>query len=89
MTHGGQLNNPSIPLLLIGESPDMKLLEAYSKSPFKSDIHILTGIEDKWVQRAYAGAIVFLFPSYAEGFGWPIAEAMASGCPVITTRKGQ
>ena len=23
----------------------------------------------------------------AEGFGWPIAEAMASGCPVITTNE--
>jgi glycosyltransferase involved in cell wall biosynthesis len=28
---------------------------------------------------------VLLFPSLAEGFGWPIAEAMASGCVVITT----
>ena len=82
-----QSNTSSIPLLLIGESPDTKLLEAYSKSPFKSSIHISTGIEDKWVRMAYAGAIVFLFPSYAEGFGWPIAEAMASGCPVITTRE--
>ena len=36
---------------------------------------------------AYAGASVFLFPSLAEGFGWPIAEAMASGCPVITTNE--
>jgi len=82
-----QLNNFSIPLLLIGESPDTKLLDAYSNSPFNSDIHILTGIEDKWVRIAYAGALVFLFPSYAEGFGWPIAEAMASGCPVITTKE--
>jgi glycosyltransferase involved in cell wall biosynthesis len=28
---------------------------------------------------------VLLFPSLAEGFGWPIAEAMACGCPVLTT----
>jgi glycosyltransferase involved in cell wall biosynthesis len=28
-----------------------------------------------------------LFPSLAEGFGWPIAEAMASGCLVITTNE--
>jgi glycosyltransferase involved in cell wall biosynthesis len=26
-----------------------------------------------------------LFPSLAEGFGWPIAEAMACGCLVLTT----
>jgi glycosyltransferase involved in cell wall biosynthesis len=39
------------------------------------------------VRLAYAGATVFLFPSLAEGFGWPIAEAMASGCPVITTQE--
>jgi glycosyltransferase involved in cell wall biosynthesis len=26
-----------------------------------------------------------LFPSLAEGFGWPIVEAMACGCPVLTT----
>jgi glycosyltransferase involved in cell wall biosynthesis len=30
-----------------------------------------------------AGAL--LFPSLAEGFGWPIAEGLACGCPVITT----
>jgi glycosyltransferase involved in cell wall biosynthesis len=26
-----------------------------------------------------------LFPSLAEGFGWPLIEAQACGCPVITT----
>jgi glycosyltransferase involved in cell wall biosynthesis len=28
-----------------------------------------------------------LFPSLDEGFGWPIAEAMASGSLVITTNR--
>ena len=28
---------------------------------------------------------MLLFQSHAEGFGWPIAEALACGCPVITT----
>jgi glycosyltransferase involved in cell wall biosynthesis len=31
----------------------------------------------------YNAADVFVFPSYYEGFGYPAAEAMASGCPVI------
>lgn len=75
------------PLLLIGDQPSEELLMALSQSSFKSDIHFLSGIEDEYVRLAYAGASVFLFPSIAEGFGWPIAEAMASGCPVITTNE--
>jgi glycosyltransferase involved in cell wall biosynthesis len=35
----------------------------------------------------YSGAKALVFPSLEEGFGWPIVEAMASGCPVITTAK--
>jgi hypothetical protein len=30
-------------------------------------------------------AKAFVFPSLAEGFGWPIVEAQACGCPVLTT----
>jgi glycosyltransferase involved in cell wall biosynthesis len=76
-----------LPLLLIGEAPNESLLAAFEKSPYKADIHLLTGCADETVRTAYAGASVFLFPSLAEGFGWPIAEAMAAGCPVITTNE--
>ena len=31
----------------------------------------------------YNAADLFVFPSYYEGFGFPLVEAMASGCPVI------
>lgn len=34
----------------------------------------------------YRAATGFLFPSLRESFGMPILEAMASGCPVITSR---
>jgi glycosyltransferase involved in cell wall biosynthesis len=76
-----------LPLLLVGAAPNAELQQAQAQSLYAQDIHLLTGLEDEAVRLAYAGATVFLFPSLAEGFGWPIAEAMASGCPVITTQE--
>ncbi|CAN5430420.1 hypothetical protein BH11BAC3_BH11BAC3_06030 [soil metagenome] len=79
--------NKETPLVLVGRSPAGKLSEAFNKSPFKKNIYFLSCLSDDGVKIAYKGASVFLFPSLAEGFGWPIAEAMASGCPVITTNE--
>lgn len=77
-------NNP-LPLLLIGLPPSPGLQQVIKTSPYRDDIFILTDITDNDMNAAYSGASVLLFPSLAEGFGWPIAEAMASGCPVVTT----
>jgi glycosyltransferase involved in cell wall biosynthesis len=43
---------------------------------------------DADLRLLYAGASVFLFPTLYEGFGLPIVEAMASGCPVVTADRG-
>lgn len=42
---------------------------------------------DEQLRALYTGALAFLFPSLEEGFGWPIIEAQACGCPVITTSR--
>jgi glycosyltransferase involved in cell wall biosynthesis len=76
-----------LPLLLIGLPPSPDVLKAYAQSPYRDSIFFFTNARDNIVHLAYAGATVFLFPSKAEGFGWPVAEAMASGCPVITTNE--
>ncbi|MCE7071026.1 glycosyltransferase [Dyadobacter sp. CY327] len=76
-----------LPLLMIGDLPEESIKRAAEHSDYKNDIYFLKGMSDTFLKKAYAAATVFLFPSLAEGFGWPIAEAMASGCPVITTNE--
>ena len=43
-------------------------------------------VSDEQLRALYAGSEGFVFPSLYEGFGLPILEAMASGCPVITSK---
>lgn len=76
-----------MPLILIGSGPSVELAFLREKSLFKEDIHFITDLSDDYINNAYSGASCLLFPSLDEGFGWPIIEAMASGCPVITTNK--
>ena len=80
-------NDNMIPLILIGSKPSDALYDLRQKSLFKADIHFITNLADEYINHAYSGAICLLFPSLDEGFGWPIIEAMASGCPVITTNQ--
>ena len=79
-------SNSHLPLILVG-TMSMDLEQVLKNTQYSNDIYVLKNVSDDMVKKLYAGASVFLFPSLAEGFGWPIAEAMASGCPVITTQE--
>lgn len=76
------IENP-LPLWMIGAKPSASL-EALAAAA-GGQVSFLKGLNDEQVNAAYSRANALLFPSLEEGFGWPIAEAMASGCPVITT----
>ncbi|MEM6484919.1 MAG: glycosyltransferase family 1 protein [Pseudomonadota bacterium] len=50
-------------------------------------VEVLTGhLSEAQLIDLYQNALSFIFPSAFEGFGIPIVEAMATGCPVITSK---
>jgi glycosyltransferase involved in cell wall biosynthesis len=72
-------------LWMIGSAPTVQLLNLAATVPSPGRVHFVTGLTNEQVNAAYSHARALLFPSLGEGFGWPIVEAMASACPVITT----
>jgi glycosyltransferase involved in cell wall biosynthesis len=44
-------------------------------------------VSNEDLRALYSTAEALLFPSLQEGFGWPIAEAQACGCVVVTTDR--
>jgi glycosyltransferase involved in cell wall biosynthesis len=57
-------------------------------SPFRSEIHRLGFVPAEELPDWYRAADLFVNPSLYEGFGLPPLEAMACGCPVLTTTRG-
>ncbi|MBO9542447.1 FkbM family methyltransferase [bacterium] len=53
--------------------------------PGESGLRLLGAMDDAELRIAYSAASALVYPSRYEGFGLPVAEAMACGCPVITT----
>ncbi len=50
-------------------------------------LQLLGRVDDATLARLYRGATAFVYPSFYEGFGLPVAEAMASGVPVVTSDR--
>ena len=74
-----------LPLLMIGEPPTAAMTALITQFGGNGRVKFASGVGNQVVCAAYSHARLLIFPSLAEGFGWPIAEAMVCGCPVLTT----
>jgi len=65
---------------------DEGIRRAMRAHPDPSRLHILGYLDEEELRRQYDESLALLFPSLYEGFGLPVLEAMARGCPVLSSR---
>jgi glycosyltransferase involved in cell wall biosynthesis len=71
-------------VLVTNELDKPTLVQRFSLSEkVASRVEIVGAVSDQRLKRFYEKASLFVFPSIHEGFGLPVAEAMAVGCPVL------
>lgn len=73
-------------LVLAGQ--DSYFWQRIKKESPQKDIIYTSQITDEELAALYRGAQVFVMPSFEEGFGIPLLEAMACGCPVVSSNGG-
>lgn len=74
-------------LVLAGEPLNKDLLNLIEKLKVASRILQIKHPTDIEIIALYSSCQAMIFPSFSEGFGWPIIEAQACGAPVITSNK--
>jgi glycosyltransferase involved in cell wall biosynthesis len=77
-----------LPLVIVGQpGRDHATLE-HRADQMGGRVILRGRVEDHELEAWYRGAAVFLFPSRAEGFGYPPLEAMQRSVPVISSNRG-
>jgi glycosyltransferase involved in cell wall biosynthesis len=82
-----RLAGPRPRLAIVGQRDFgyQELFELIETLGIKNDVSLFESIDDALLPALYRHALAFVYPTWAEGFGMPVLEAMASGVPVLTS----
>ncbi len=61
------------------------ILEKIKTSPLQEHIHWIGYVKDEDKSALYSAAALFVYPSFYEGFGFPVLEALACRTPAVTS----
>ncbi len=81
----GKLNKPEVHLLAVGKGDLAQYSALAAEAGITGQVTFAGPARD--IEQVFGAADIFAFPTYYEAFGMVITEAMASGLPVITSRR--
>lgn len=87
LLEGMTLAKTYIPLVVVGKVTEYqyKVRKFIESDLNRLEVFFLSKISDEELAVLYQMAEAMVYPSFFEGFGLPVAEAQASGCPVISS----
>ncbi len=71
----------------IPENQKAELRDEIDRLKLNKRVIVFGFAEEKELGNLYRNADFFIYPSFYEGFGFPVVEAMACKCPVITSNN--
>lgn len=80
-----KVRGEAIRLVIVGNDSGTRrdVEERAAALGLSEQVRLLSGLRDETLRALYRLATLFVFPSSYEGFGIPVLEAMAAGCPMV------
>lgn len=85
--HPEWMERHPLKLVMAGKPPTGKLNQLVTRYRLDGKVLFITDVSTQELCALYTLAEALVYPSFKEGFGWPILEAQACGCPVVTSDR--
>jgi glycosyltransferase involved in cell wall biosynthesis len=87
VSHPDMVKNLSLKLVMAGKPPTEEMQRLANAIGPEGSVIFVTSVSNQQLCAFYTEAEALIYPSLKEGFGWPIIEAQACGCPVVTSDR--